>query len=148
MNKNQLLELEKNAHLSLAELRKTQPALVTPVEERLEKRARRAAIARLAGESEKLRKVAAMIKLPVGTPSDKAGLLECTLKALREAVAKDRQLASDENLKKELDELEKVAAKPKAPCVKPDVTLADSLRLDEPIAFNPEFRRDLDAARL
>ena len=148
MNKAQLLELEKNAHLSFAELRKTQPELATPVEERMDKRATRTAVARLAGGSEKLRKVAETIKLRLGATPDKTKLREATLKALREAVAKDRQLAGDEELKKELDELEKATTKPAVPGAKPDVTLADSLHLDEPVAFHPEFRRDLDAARL
>ena len=57
MDKNQLLQLEKNSDLSIAELHKTQPELATPVEESLEKRVTRTAVAPLAGRSEKLRKV-------------------------------------------------------------------------------------------
>ena len=98
MNKKQLLNLEKNAYLSVTELRKTLPELAMPIDERLEKRARRTAIARLAGSSEKLRKVAETIKLPLGATPDKTKLREATLKALREAVAKDPRLASDEEL--------------------------------------------------
>ena len=148
MNKQQLLELEKNAHLSIVELRKAQPALAKPIDDRLEERVKRTAVTSLAGGSEKLRKVAETIKLPLGATPDKTKLRESALKALREAVAKDRQLAGDAELKKEIDELEKAAGEPAAPGAKADVTLAESLRFDEPVAFNPEFRRDLDAARL
>jgi hypothetical protein len=105
-------------------------------------------VAELAAGSEKLRTVAETIKLPLGATPDKTKLRESTLKALREAVARDHQLAADEELKKELDDLEKAAGQPTVLGGKPDVTLADSLRFDEPIAFNPEFRRDLDAARV
>ena len=148
MNKQQLLELEKNAHRSIAELRKAQPTLTRPIDDRLEDRVKRTAVASLAGGSEKLRKVAETIKLPLGATPDKTKLRESALKALREAVARDRQLAGDAELKKELDELEKATTQPVTPGRKPDVTLAESLRFEDPIAFNPEFRRDLDAARL
>lgn len=148
MDKQQLLGLEKNAHLSIAELRKAQPAVAKPIDDRLEERVKRTAVTSLAGGSEKLRKVAETIKLPLGATPDKTRLREATLKALREAVAKDRQLAGDAELKKELGDLEKAATQPAAPGSKPDVTFAESLRFDEPIAFNPEFRRDLEAARL
>ena len=70
------------------------------------------------------------------------------LKGLRDAVARDRQLAADDELKKELDDLEKASVAPARPGSKPDLTIADSLRFDQPIAFNPEFRRDLQAARI
>jgi hypothetical protein len=148
MNKQQLLELEKSAHLSVAELRKKRPALAKTIDDRLEERVKRAAVASLAGGSEKLRKVAETIKLRLGATPDKTKLREATLKALREAVAKDKKLAGDEGLKKELDELEKASARPVAPTGRPDVTLADSLRFDDPVAFNPEFLPDLDAARI
>jgi hypothetical protein len=148
MDKQQLLEFEKNAHLSIAELRKAQPALAKPIDDRLEERIKRTAVASFAGASEKLRKVAETIKLPLGATPDKTKLRESALKALREAVARDPQLAQDAELKKELDELEKAATQPATPGTKLDVTFAESLRFDEPIAFHPEFRRDLDAARI
>ena len=71
MNKQQLLDLEKNAHLSIVELRKAQPALAKPIDDRLEERVKRTAVASLAGGSEKLRKVAETIKLPLGATPDK-----------------------------------------------------------------------------
>lgn len=148
MDKNQLLELEKNAHLSVADLRKAQSSLVKPVEERLEKRAQRTLVARLAGRSEKLRKVAQTVSLQLGPTPDKVKLREAMLKGLRDTVARDRQLAADDELKKELDDLEKESATPVRPGSKRDLTIADSLRFDQPIAFNPEFRRDLEAARI
>lgn len=148
MNKQQLLELEKNAHISVAQLRKAQPALAQPLNERLEARVKQTVVTSLAGGSEKLRKVAEAITLRLGGTPDRTKLRESVLKALREAVAGDPRLAGDAELKKELDELEKAATQPVTPGSKPDMTLAESLRFDDPIAFNPEFRRDLDAARL
>ncbi len=58
MDKKRLLQLEKNAHLSIAELRKKRIAVAKPVEERLKERARLEAVTQLAGGSEKLRNVA------------------------------------------------------------------------------------------
>ncbi len=148
MKKTDLFELEENAHLSINELRTNKSKLVKSLDERLEKRAHRKVVARLGGGSEKLRKLVAGIKIPVDKEPEKLKLREATLKALRDAAKKDKQLAGDAELAKELDELEKAAAAPASPGTKPDATLADSLRLGEPIAFHPEFRKELDAAKL
>src|SRR5687767_3234514 len=100
MDKKQLLELEKNAHLSFEEIRKTNPSLAKPLRERLEKRAHRATLAGLAEGSEKLRTIAGTLKFPTdGSPA----------KTLRMAISRDRKLAGDAALKKELAEFEKKA---------------------------------------
>jgi hypothetical protein len=148
MDKALVLELERNAHLSPLELRKVQPILAKPVDERLAKRAQLEAVARLAGASEKLRKVAETIDIPLSATPDKTRLRDATLIALRAAVAKDNQLANDKTIAEELSGLQNVDVSSITPGAKPNITLADSLHLYEPIAFNPEFQRDLDAAKL
>ena len=148
MDKTQLLELEKNSHLTIAELREADPDLASPLGERLEKRAHREALSRLAGSSDTLRRVAESIRLPLGATPNTMGLRASTLMALREAVTRDPELAADRELAREIETLETATARPTVPGARPEATLAETLRLDEPLAFNPEFRRDLDAARL
>jgi hypothetical protein len=144
MNKDELLQLEANAHLSVAELRVKQPKL----DERLEKRAQRQMVARLPGASDKLQKLLGNIKIPIDKQPEKLKLREATLEALRDAAKKDKELSGDAELAKELDELEKTASVPTKPGTKADSTLAEYLRLNDPIAFHPEFKNELDAAKL
>jgi hypothetical protein len=148
MTKQQLLELEKSAHLTLDELRKTQPTLNRPIQERLQESMRRLIAAQFNGYSKKLRAAAAKITIPLGVSPDKVDFRETTLTALRNAVAKDRNLTRDKQLKKELDGLKKGAVVRPTSNGKSSVSLADALRLNEPIIFHPEFQRDLDAARV
>jgi len=148
MDKNQLLELEKNAHLTPAELGAAQPDLAARVTERLEARAHREVLSRLAGGPERLRRVAETIRIPMGAAPRTTELRASALTALREAVASRPELAGDRELARELEAFARAGVRPAAPGAQPEPTLAKTLRLDEPIAFNPEFRRDLDAARI
>ncbi|MEO7369129.1 MAG: Tc toxin subunit A, partial [Gemmatimonadaceae bacterium] len=143
MDKRQLLDLEKNAHLSVAELGRAQPELAKPLEVRLEALAVREALTRMPTVSEKLRNVATKIRVPLSANPERTRFRDQTLMSLREAVASDRVLAADPEIKKELDDLAKEAV-----AAGDDDTLADTLRLDDPLAFHPEFRRDIDAARI
>jgi hypothetical protein len=147
MTKAQLLELEQNAHLTVDELRRTQPALNSPIQERLQESMRRLIAAQFNGYSGKLRAAAAKITIPLGASPDKVDFREATLTVLRKTVAKDRRLTGDKRLKEELDRLKKGAGGRPTSNGKSSLSLADALRLNEPIMFHPEFQRDLDAAR-
>ncbi|MBN1960365.1 MAG: hypothetical protein JW841_05425 [Deltaproteobacteria bacterium] len=104
--------------------------------------------ARLATGSDKLRAVIDKIKIPVSRAVETTKLREATLAAVSEVVKKDRKLATDAELKRELDAFTKATTKTATVGEKPDATLAEALGLDIPLAFHPEFRRDLDLARL
>lgn len=147
MDKNQLLELEQYAHLTPAELEASQPALAKPVNERLEARAQREILNRLATSPERLRRVAETIRVPIAAMS-RTELRTVALGALREAVAGHPDLAGDNQLIDDLEAFERASVHPVVPGGPAEPTLAETLGLDEPIAFNPEFRRDLDAARI
>ncbi len=149
MDKTDLLELEASSHLSINELREKLPRLAGQLDERLEQRAHRKAAARLAVGSEKLRELVERVRIPVGRDPGRRGLRAATVEALREAVAADPRLAADAELAEELNALERSeAAAPVVPGARPEVTLAESLRLDEPIAFHPELRREIEAAKV
>lgn len=147
MDKQQLLELERNAHLSVAELREAAPSLAGPIAARLEGQARRTAAGAFTYSSEKLRRAAAKLSIRIDGV-ETTSVREAAIASLRKTVSDDPNLAGDEELKRELEELDKSLRKPARTAAKRDVSVADALRLNEPIAFNPEFRRDLDAARI
>jgi hypothetical protein len=146
MNKKDLLELDAYAHLSISELRKQKPQLAEPLDDRLDTRAHSTVVAQLAGKSEKLRKLVESVRIPVRKEPGTVKLREAAIKAVRAAVKADPRLASDTELAKEIEDLAKGSDDKPVPGVKRDATLADSLRLNEPIAFHPEFRKEIEAA--
>ena len=148
MNKQQLLQLEKNAHLSPNALRQKQGNLATTVEARLEQRAQRLSASQFSGQSAKLRQLATTSRIPISTDAAQLSWQTAKLQAIRAAMQQDSDLATDEALANELTELETAADQSANTASLPETTLADSLRLDEPIATHPEFRKDLQAARL
>ena len=148
MNKAELLRFEANAHLTPAELGTAEPALEAPVTERLEARAHREVLSRLALGPERLRRVAESIRVPIGATPHTTELRTTALSALREAVARNPDLAGDREIARDLEEFERASFRPTVPGAPPEPTVGKTLRLDEPIAFNPEFKREMDAARI
>src|SRR5436190_1576934 len=101
MTKDQLLSLERNAHLSIRELQRREPALARSLQERLEPGLRRQALERV--DSPAVRRVLETIELPLGDAAERETLREVTLRALREGVRREPRLAGDEELRKQID---------------------------------------------
>lgn len=144
MKKEDLLSLDADKHLSVTELRKKQSSVVPDLDARLEERLQDHVKSRVAGGSDKLRALLEATKVPLkeGDKADARKVHEAAIAALKEAAQGDEKLAGDAELAKELEELEKSVAE------SDDRSLADTLQLDQPIAFHPAFRAELDAARI
>ena len=148
MDKKQLLELKAKSHLTPAELRKDNVAIGKEVGDRLEKRAAGNAITNVLRGSEKLARLAGKVAMPAGSTPERRKLRVAALKAVRDAVAADPALAADPEVEKHLRAIEESGKAPGRPTEARDHSLAEAARLDEPVAFNPAFARELDAARL
>lgn len=149
MTKEELLALERNAHLTPRELQRADPALAGPITARLEARARRAAVERISGGSAELRNVVANLDVRIGDRPENVTLRDAALEALRARVRADGRLAGDDRLRAEIDALGRDgAARAEAGAVEPDTNLADALALDEPLGMHPEFGAEIAAARV
>lgn len=143
MNKEQLLDFEKSAHLSIAELRRTRPELAKQVDGRLGTFAADEVLARMQTVSEKLRGFTSSVGIELSANLKRTQFRIQFLKALREGVAKDGALLGDLAISQELDELEKSGL-----AAVGDDSISDASRPNEPLAFHPAFRREIDAARV
>jgi hypothetical protein len=154
MDRDQRLALARNAHLTVRELQQAHPDLAAPFLAALAARTAPAAAAVVAGRSERLRRLADDLVLPLpdgAGPADGVPLRVATVKALRERIQADPVLAGDPDLAAELEEVEAAAVPPpSAPGLETDVEVpvADVVGLDDPIMVHPEFGPELARARL
>lgn len=146
MNKSEILEIFAEAHLTIEELKSKRPELSGAIDARLLERARRTVASTLVTPSEKLKKLVDELELPLDAGSVAKGLHVVAVESLRRAVDGDARLSGDREVGAALEALGKRTASEGA--ASPDATLAVALQLDEPLAFHPEFRKELDAARL
>src|SRR2546428_3377855 len=134
MEKTELLALEDNSHLSVRELQAQPGPLGAAAKERLGIRARQTAID-LLGVSERLQTVVSEIALPVGESPERA-IGAAVVFALRERI-RTTPLATDPDVKKELDEAERKLHDGKADgSAIADPSFAQALGLDVPVALH------------
>ncbi|MGS0688323.1 Tc toxin subunit A-related protein [Nakamurella sp. GG22] len=148
MDKQELLYLEKHSQLSVNELlaldaRRAEPAII-----RLQDRITKSAVQRLDANSGQLREIMSTRRLNIAGSTPATSLRDATIDALRVAIQEEAELGQNEDTLNELHQLEESIERPSAIGPSSDVSIGDLLRLDEPIAFHPEFARDLAAARL
>jgi hypothetical protein len=151
MNRQELLELERNAHLTPAEVRTVNPQLASEVQARLEARAKTVVDQVLGISSPRIREMARNIRVPLDGPVGNGGtrgLHEAVLGSLRERVNADATLRSDVAILSDLENLQHAFEEPPAVSSGHEATLTEVVGLDLPIAVNPEFSRDLAKARL
>jgi hypothetical protein len=148
MEKQELLFLDEHAQLSMNELLALNEKSAESALTRLQDRITRMAIARLDDDSGHLREILKTRPLPLDNSTLRTTLRDATVDTLRLAVRDDSVIANPGGALNEFRRLEKAAERPPVPGASVDVSIADTLRLDEPIAFHPEFARDLAAAKL
>lgn len=148
MDKKQLLELDAQSHLTPDELGKAGTPLGQEVNRRLVKRVGDAAIATLVRGSEKLQKLADDQGLTLADGGGRRRLGAAALKTLRDAVAADPALAGDPEVTRHLAGLVAPDGDRTRRPERHDPTLERAARSDEPVALNPEFSADLEAARI
>lgn len=147
LTKQELLELDTRAHLTVRELLDTTPHLAEAFRERLDARVTGAAAAVTAGRSDKLREVAESITLRLGDGAD--SLRDATASALRASVLARSGLVSDDDLRGEIEALGAEEDAAVAPSTSDGgIDLAAAAALDQPVAVHPDFARELATARL
>jgi hypothetical protein len=132
MDRQQRLALERNAHLTVRELREAHPELAEPFVPALEAGTTHAAAAVVTGRSDRLRALADGLVLPI---TGDVGVRDATIQALRDRIGGD-----DPELHAELDDL---AGGPAG-----DLTVTAAIGLDDPVALHPQFASELANARL
>lgn len=145
MNKAEVLELDRNAHLSVREIAASNQTLAPVVKTELNRRATETVVKRFASGSNRLRNALKSFQLDIDSaPADRS----FDSAAMRALFA---HLGTDEKLRKEAEKLaadiDKARGKAAAAARK-KVSLADTVGLNRPVAFHPAFREPLRAAQI
>ncbi|MXO58493.1 hypothetical protein GRI89_02885 [Altererythrobacter salegens] len=147
MDKQQLLELEAKSHLTPAELREANDPIAGEITARLEESVAAAEVASVLSDSEPLHRLTDRVAVPLGDAPQRRRLRGAVFDAVRAAVAADPEIAADPEVETHLRKAEE-RAREAAQARGIDPTLAEAARLDEPVAFNPAFSAQLEAARI
>jgi hypothetical protein len=107
--KSDLLDLKKNAHLTLREIRDENPKLAKRLDDRFEARARQIVTDQFgSGTSDTLREILEQVDLPMRGDLEYLMLRETALRAVHKFISADKRLASDEDLRRELAAIEEI----------------------------------------
>ena len=106
MTRDELLELERNAHLTPREMETAAPRLAERVRPRLEARANAAVERLVAAGSPRLREVARDLRVPLTAREEGGRLSEAVLGGIRARVREDTTLRDDASVRAELEALE------------------------------------------